>query len=374
MNRPPIRSRALVVLGALAALGAAASGCSSHRDGAEAGPAAAAVRLAESDVARVTRADLVEGIPVSGTLEPAVDVKITAPLSDVIVDVLVREGAAVAKGQVLARFRTLALEPEAASAEAELKMRAADHERMRNLLAEGAVSERDVESAEAAWRAAQAARAQAQRRLADATVRAPVSGVIAERSVHSGDRVGDGDPMFRLVNTRELEFEATVPAEHAAAITRGAPVSLTVSGRPVAIQGRVARVNAAADPATRQIQVYVVVANPAGALVGGLFASGTIVTRAAPSALAAPIAAVRSAGDTTYVLVVEEGALARRPVTAGLRDEARDRVELVTGVSEGDVVIVGPIEGLEAGRPVIVGADAPAAARAAPKPAAGGGH
>jgi RND family efflux transporter MFP subunit len=288
--------------------------------------------------------------------------------------VLVREGAAVSKGQVLARFRTVSLEPEAASAEAELVMRAADRERMRNLLAEGAVAERDVESAEAAWRAAQAGRAQAQRRLADATVRAPVAGVIAERSVHSGDRVGDGDPMFRLVNTRELEFEATVPAEHAGAIARGAPVSLLVSGRPVVIEGRVARVNAAADPATRQIQVYVVVANPTGALVGGVFASGSIVTREAKAALAAPIAAVRTAGDTTYVLLVENGALARRPVVVGLRDEARDRIEIASGVQEGDQVIVGPIEGLEVGRPVILGADAPAAARAAPKPAAGGGH
>jgi RND family efflux transporter MFP subunit len=226
---------------------------------------------------------------------------------------------------------------------------------MKNLFAEGAVSQRDVEGAEAAWRAAAAAEAQASKRLDEAEVRAPIAGVIAVRSVESGDRVGDGDPLFRLVNTSELEFEATIPSEYVSQVRAGAPVVLTVTGFPAgSVQGRVARINAAADAATRQVKVYVAVANHGGRLVGGLFASGTVVTRESPRTLAAPTAAIRPGNPSMWVMLVSHGALVRRDVAIGVRDEARDRIEVLRGLAEGDTVVVGPVEGLEQGQRVQV--------------------
>ena len=163
--------RAAVALFAVVVLAAGCGGAKEKQGDAAAQDALnAPARLAATDIAIATRLDLAAGIPVSGSLEPAIDVRITAPVTEMIDRVLVKEGDAVTRGQVLARFRTASLEPSASSADAELKMRAADRERMQNLLKEGAVSERDVESAEAAWRAAAAQRAQAHNRLADATV------------------------------------------------------------------------------------------------------------------------------------------------------------------------------------------------------------
>ena len=266
---PRVRAGALALLAVLA-LFALTSGCSGSKTGrgdATAAPDAASstARLAATDVAIAKRGDLAAGIPVSGNLEPAIDVRITAPVTEMLDRVLVREGEAVQRGQVLAHFRTASLEPSAVSAEAELKMRAADHERMKNLLKEGAVSERDVESAEAAWRAAASQHAEARNRLGDATVRAPVPGVIATRYVQAGDRVADGDPLFQLVNTRELEFEATVPSEFVQRIQVGAPVELAVTGYHAGtVTGRVARVNASADPATRQVRCTSRSRTPAG--------------------------------------------------------------------------------------------------------------
>ncbi len=337
-----------------------ASGCGGAK--AKKGDAAAAqdeqnvpARLAATEIAVAQRIDLAAGIPVSGTLEPAIDVRITAPVTEMIDRVLVNEGDTVTRGQVLARFRTASLAPDAASADAELKMRAADRERMQNLLKEGAVSERDVESAEAAWRAAAARRAQAQNRLGDATVRASVPGVIATRYVQGGDRVADGDPLFRLVNTRQLEFEATVPSEYVQQIKPGAAVELTITGYTAGtVTGRVARVNAAADPATRQVKVYVTVDNANGALVGGLFASGSLVTHQQKDVLAIPTAAIRVDGAKNWVMVLDHGRLARRDVTPGLADEAQDRVEISAGLAAGDTVVAGALEGLVPGRPVIV--------------------
>lgn len=338
---------------ALALTGVAGvAGCGGAR-GAQDGAAPRAALLGPTDVAKVARLDVTLGVPVSGTLAPSVDVHITSPMPELLEAVLVKEGQRVAAGQVLARFRTEAVAPAAASAEAERAVAASDLERMRNLLAEGAVSKRDVERAEAALKSAESMAAAAAKRYDEAIVKAPVAGVIATRSVQSGDRVGDGDPLFRLVNTTDLEFEATVPSEYAGRVKPGAPVALTVAGAGGAqVEGEVARVNATADPATRQVKVYVVVHNRGGTLVGDLFASGRIVLDRAAGALAVPSAAVRGEGAERYVWVVTDGRLERRAVTPGLRDEQQDLVQVENGLTAGETVVIGPIEGLEEGQPV----------------------
>lgn len=315
----------------------------------------AATVLGPNDVAQARAADLTSGVPVSGTLAPGVDIRIAAPIPEVVEAVLVKEGEAVRQGQVLARFRATALEPAALSAEAQRRKAASDYQRMQALFKEGAVSQSDVENAEVAWRAAEATAAQAAKRLDEATVRAPVPGVVSERHVDAGDRVKDGDQLFQLVNTTELEFEATVPSEFVARVRPGAPVALQVTGAADAgLGGRVSRVNATVDAATRQVKVYVTVPNRNGRLVGGLFASGRIVLREVRGAIAVPQAAVRSDSAGTYVLLVAQGRIARRAVTTGASDEQAGLTEITAGLIGGETVIIGPASGLRAGEPVTI--------------------
>jgi RND family efflux transporter MFP subunit len=297
------------------------------------------------------RADLIAGVPISGTLEPGVDIRINSPAPEVLEQVLVEEGQAVGRGQVLARLATEALAPQAASARAQRRIAQADYDRMQSLFKEGAVSQRDVEAAELALRAAEAGEASAVRRLQEATIKAPVSGVIAQRLHDAGDRVKDGDQLFRLVNTQELEFAATVPSGFVADVKVGAPATLTVTGQEgTGVTARVARVNATADAATRQVKVYVKVPNGGGRIVAGLFASGRVVTHEVKDALAVPSLGVRrDEKGGTYVLVVAEGKVARRDVTVGFTDEVQDLTEIKTGLQEGDIAIVGPVQGLKVG-------------------------
>jgi RND family efflux transporter MFP subunit len=343
--------RSLVLALSLAST-AGLAGCRGEPGKAEAAAAArAAAVLGPNDVFTVKRADVIAGVPVSGTLEPGMDIRVNAPTPEVLEQVLVEEGQAVNKGQVLARLSTRALSPLAASARAQRRIAQADYERMQSLFKEGAVSQRDVEAAEVALRNAEANEAGAVKRLEEATLRAPVSGVIAQRLHESGDRVKDGDEIFRLVNTEELEFEATVPSEYVADVKVGVPAVLTVTGvEGAGATARVSRVNATADPATRQVKVYVKLPNPEGRIVAGLFASGRVVTREAKGALAIPRAGVRrDEQGATYVLVVAEGKVARRDVTLGLTDEVQNLVEITAGLQEGDIAIVGPVEGLKVG-------------------------
>jgi membrane fusion protein (multidrug efflux system) len=349
----PIR---ILIVAALAALVAAGCGGASNKKPVAGTPAspeaiADAALLAPTDVAVAARLDLAAGVPVSGTLSAGWEARITSPFDDIVEEVLVREGQVVGKGEVLARFRLESMTTSAASAEAQLKSASADYERQKNLLAEGAVSQRDLEASEARWRAAQAEQAAAAKHLADATVRAPEAGSVTARSVQSGTRVKMGDPMFVVANTHELEFEASIPSEFVRLVRPGAEVKLDVTGYEAGtIRGRVARINAQADAATRQVKVYVNVPNHDGRMVGGLFASGNVVTREARKVLAVPTAAIRREGDATFAWVLAQGRLQKKPVKPGLRDESRDLVEVVEGLTEGDQVVTGPVDGFVPGR------------------------
>jgi RND family efflux transporter MFP subunit len=350
-----LMAAALLGVALLVVLLASRSG-HTKEDSTLAGDSLPTVVLGPADVAVLGRADIVAGLPVSGTLEPAVKVEIISPFPEIVDEVLVKEGQPVRRGEVLARFRSEALRPAALSAEAQRKSAATHYDRMQNLFKEGAVSARDVEDAEVALRAAEATAAAAESRLDDALVRSPITGTVTRRSVDSGDRVGDGVFMFELVNTTQLEFEAAVPSEHVGQVRVGAPVALGGSGLPEdGVTGRVARVNAAADPATRQVKIYVTVPNREGRVVAGLFASGRVVARESKSALAVPRTAIRTADDgQRYVLVVENGQIVRHDVTVGLTDEAQGLTEITKGLAGGETVIVGPAQGLLPGQRVTI--------------------
>lgn len=350
-----------VVVGAVAGVLLIAAVATRRGERAGASPRASAdsshaAVLGSSDVTRATRIDLIAGVPVSGTLKPSLEVRIASPIPEVVEAVFVKEGQAVRAGQVLARFRTRALDPAARSAEAQRAKAASDYERMQRLYQEGAVAQQDVENAEVALRSAEASAAEATKRLDETSVRAPINGVISQRAVDAGNRVKDGDLLFQLVNTSELEFEATVPSQYIARVHPGDAVSLAVTGiADVALGGHVARVNPTVDEATRQVKVYVAVPNRGGRLVGGLFASGRIVLRQVRGAIAVPQAAIRvDSTGATYVLIVEGGRVARRDVKTGATDEQASLVEITAGLAGGETVIVGPAGGLEPGLPVTI--------------------
>ena len=177
----------------------------------------------------------------------------------------------------------------------------------------------------------------------------------------------NGKPVFELVDTRVLQLSASVPTEWLGELRIGRPVSLTVSQLDSArVSGRISRINPTADPATRQIQIYVDVPNPRQTLVGGLFVSGRVVTREVVRGVAVPKPAVRVEGEDrqAWVYLISGGKITRRSVGVGVSDDDLGLVEITRGVAAGDTVVVGPVESLAEGTPVTVGAGAvPTAAK-----------
>ncbi|MGH7657315.1 MAG: efflux RND transporter periplasmic adaptor subunit, partial [Gemmatimonadales bacterium] len=234
-----------------------------------------------------------------------------------------------------------------------------DAERAATLEAAGAISQQALEearqeetSAEAALTDAQARVSSAGKQLADATVRAPFRGIVSESSISLGDVVQPGTELFTVVDPSSMELEAAVPARDLALLERGTSVAFDVTGYPErGFTGRIDRISPSADPATGQVLIYVTIPNAEGALVGGLFANGRVATEEAVG-LAVPASAIDKRGLAPAVYRIRGGRVEKLTVSLGLRDDVAEQVQLLSGVTAGDTLLLGSAQGLTEGTAV----------------------
>jgi len=325
--------------------------------------------LAASDVASVSRAPIEEGVAITGDLRPIETIAVRARIEGDVERVLVREGEAVRAGQLLAVFESTEQTVGRASAAAdraaavnELETAQWTHEQNQQLFKAGAISARELRASEQGVATARARLAAAEARTRtsgmaerDTRVVAPAAGTIERRSVQTGEHMSRGATMFTLVRSDLLELAASVPARQANGVKPGQVVRFVADGRT--FDGRVARVSPTIDPASRAVTVYVQVPNAGGALKGGTFAAGRVVSRVIPDAITVPTSALRqgAADGRPFVYRVDARNLVEQAmVQVGVADERRGVVEILDGLREGDRVIVGNVGTLGRGMRVVM--------------------
>jgi RND family efflux transporter MFP subunit len=206
------------------------------------------------------------------------------------------------------------------------------------------VAPRDLESAQAA---VEMARAQTTLRLArvhemkkviaDAQFPSPISGVVSRRAVEPGDHVSENDVVFTIVDPDIMEVTASISSEDVGQVRVGLPVSFHVEGYGErTFEGRIVRINPAADPATRQITVHVQIPNPTRKLIGGLFATGRVITGRIQDSLLIPSDTIRQGTSGRVVYRIADGEMTAVPVTPSLQDATTGRVA-VTGELRGGI-------------------------------------
>lgn len=330
------------------------TGCGGDATVATGDAAADTIVLTEQDVATAIRGSLTSGVTLTGSLDPYRVVEVRAQIPGIVRSVNVDRGDEVRQGGVMATIeaegiRGLASGARAAvaAAEANLALASQQLQSARTLYEAGALSEIDFRGAQTAYEAARAQLAAARGQSAGAseqarraTVTAPITGQVSRRTVSEGEAVNPGQPLFTVVNTQFLELAGQVPVTQAAGVRVGQPVEFTLVSAPGQVfRGEVARVDPTADPATRQVGVYLRLANPERGMVGGQFASGRVVTENQAELVIVPAGAVREESGTQFVLVIADGVVARRPVTVIGRDDLGGMVG-VTGVAPGERVVV----------------------------------
>jgi RND family efflux transporter MFP subunit len=312
------------------------------------------IKLAAEDVVVIKRDELQTGPRISGTLEAANRAVVRAETSGAVVAIGPELGERVKKGELLARVEAKALGDVASSARSGVEAAQAQYDlakrevqRTEALVKGGALAQRELDRARSQLTAAQAevnrARAQlasSNSQLGDATVRAPITGVVARRAVSVGDVVSPGTELYDVIDPSTMRLDASVASDDLAVIAPGRTVDFAVRGYPgQKFTGTIARVAPAADPVTRQIQVLVDIPNPGGKLVAGLYAEGRVAVEKR-EALVAPFGAIDMSGDQPSVLRVKNGIIERASVALGVRDERSEVVEVTGGLAAGDVLVL----------------------------------
>ena len=361
----------LVVAGAIG--GSVAMRLAKKDDG---GGKAAPVTLefTPADLTRVEARPLARWLPVSGALQPVRQATVKAKVSGDVKQVTVREGETVQAGQVLARIDTADLDAKLIermgaleSAKAQLAMAEKTRASNQMLLKQSFISQNAFDNSESSFRVAEGSvkSTEAQVQLAknalrDAVAVSPLTGLVGKRHVQPGEKVAFDSPLVTVVDLKDMELQAAVPAVDVPEVTLGMPVELVIDGfGERRFKGRVERINPATEPGTRSILVYVGIPNTDGALRGGMFATGRISLAASAPVPTLPATAIRVEAGQAYVWLLEDGKLVKRMVATGARDDAAGRVEIRTALPAGAPILGARMDNLKEGAPAIVKAPLP---------------
>jgi RND family efflux transporter MFP subunit len=188
----------------------------------------------------------------------------------------------------------------------------------------------------------------AKKTVADAVVRAPISGAVKEKSVSRGTYLPVNGKIVTLVKINPLRLRADIPAYAAASVRRGQTMNLSVESFPGrAFTGRVVRIGPSLNEETRALTVEAEVSNPGHQLRPGMFAKAQLITAKAAPALMVPQRAVVTAAGLTKLFVIENGSASERIVKTGASDG--DLIEITEGVKEGEAVALSNQEKLQTG-------------------------
>lgn len=347
------------------------------------------VELAPTDVVRVQRRELAEGLPISGTLRAVNSAVIKARVAGELQGLTLREGDAVRAGQVVARVdpseyqaRVRQAQQQADSAKAQIDIAQRQFDNNQALVDRGFISRTaldasaaNLSAAQATHNAALAAVDVARKAMDDTVLRAPISGTVSQRLTQPGERVGIDARIIEIVDLNRLELEATLSPADSLNVKVGQMAMLDVEGardRPgtagAGVAARVVRINPSAQAGSRSVLVYLALdAAMSSGLRQGLFAQGTLGTERS-TALAVPVSAVRTDRPEPYVQLVEDQKIVHKPVQTGARGNSEGETWVaVAGLAEGATAVRASAGALREGTavrftPAAVAAPVPASA------------
>jgi RND family efflux transporter MFP subunit len=285
-------------------------------------------------------------------------------------------GAHVKRGQLLATIETPELDQqleqaraELTSAEANLKIADITATRWQNLLKTKAVSQQETDQAVSDLASKQALVASAKANVDRLTqlqsferVTAPFDGVITARNTDIGTLIQAGDnttpkELFHLASVQILRVYIPVPEIYAPSVKSGEKVEVTIDAFPKErFEGNVVRNADAIDLNSRTLNVEVDMKNPTGRLLPGAYAFVHFKVPSGEGAVTIPTNALLFRTEGLRAGVVKDGHVKLTPLSIG-RDYGNS-VEVVSGLSETDAVIINPSDSLTDGAAVRIRTDA----------------
>lgn len=395
--------RGWLVALSIGALGLCSASCSKS-DGAVENAAPAGDAAPVVPVAKVGRADLVSNLVLTAEFEPFQQIDVMAKIAGYVRAINVDIGDRVREGEVLATLEIPEMQDDLAKAVAnideveaeittaaeELKRAEAVHElahlsyarindvikkepglvpqqevdeaRSRDLVAEAQVSaaKSNLRTGQQRLRVAEAERARLQTLHNYTTISAPFEGVVTKRYANAGSMIQAGTasqtqamPVVQLSQNNLLRLILPVPESAVSHVHMGETLDVRVSSLGSTFPGRVARFAEKIQESTRTMDTEVDVPNPGLTLIPGMYAEVTLRLDGSSHALALPVEAIDRSGTRPQAYAVTPGGVIHIvPVMTGI--ETDQQIEVRSGLTQGDEVVVGRRAGLKEGQRVRV--------------------
>lgn len=297
---------------------------------------------------QVQRQDISSVVEATGTVEPVNMVDISSKITAQLKEVKVKENDPVKTGQVLVILDGSALQAQVTQAKEKLSNAAVKYQRTAKLNAIGGVSDEELDDATMNYNIAQATYDEVISELNDTIIVSPLDGVVIGEPLPVGEMVAQGvnNPtvILTVADMSKKRVEANVDQTDIGKIRDGQKVTFTVDAYPgkefAGTVTTISRKSTVTDNVTYYL-VMIDIDDIEDLLNPGMVARVSITVSESKGVLTLPLSAIRTDRSGKYVVVVgQNGQTANVPITTGVTGE--ERVEITSGLNEGDKVAVSP--------------------------------
>lgn len=299
------------------------------------------------EVMSVTPTLLDNSINITGTVLANESIEVTSELPGKISGIYFKEGDKVQKGDLLVKINDEELRAQLEKLKYTRKLNEDTEVRMRQLLERDAISQEEYDIALTGSQTAAADIKVLEAQIAKATIRAPFTGIIGLRYVSEGSYLAPASVIASLYSVDPAKIEFSVPGRYGNAVSKGDKISFLTEGSDEVFSGEVYAIEPKIDPVTRTLLVRALSPNKERKLIPGQFIRIALILETKQDAIMIPTMAVVPEANDHLVYVVRDGKAEAVKINIGFR--GAQRVEVLSGLSVGDTVVVSGIQQIKEG-------------------------
>jgi len=281
-------------------------------------------------------------------LQAAVQTKenivVNAEFGGILMQIYVKEGQRVSKGQALGKIDDGGLTQQLAQLEIQAVLAKTTFDRQKNLWDQKIGSEIQYLQAKSNYEAQNKAVLQLKRQMAKTIIKAPFSGIVDEIITEKGSVVGQGSPVLRVINLGNMYLEAEVPEKYIGAVKRGTEVIVDFPMLNEKITTTISLVNNNINPGNRSFKVQIQVPNKSGLIKPNLSAKININDYSNLKVITVPLSIISENADgEQYIYIAEQTgkdsqAIAKKVIVKTGKSQG-DLIEILEGLNDGDSII-----------------------------------
>ena len=294
----------------------------------------------------VTQGEISSYLLYSATVEAEETVDVYSRATGLVNRVMAEEGDRVRAGQILVQLVDDELKLREEEAEVDHQKVSSQYKRTEEMFSRKMLAREDFERLQFEMAQTRIRWERARLALDHASVRSPVDGVVSERMVKLGDRLGQNNKLFSLVDLDNLIAHVHVPGREMQNLQKGQPAVVTSDFLPDStFDARILRVSPVVDPGSGTFKVTLGVDNGKGQLRPGMFVNTHIVTATHKESVLAPKRAVVYDDGLPFVFIVKDSTAKKVQLKVGFEDS--QNLEVLSGIQKGDLIVVVGQNGLK---------------------------